>query len=474
MLLDLEFFARRIFSVRRILRLPALAVLCGAAAAPAAPGARPNIVLLLADDLGYGDLACYGGQAVPTPAIDALAAAGTRFTRAYAASAVCTPTRASLLTGKYPLRFGITRAFPDGPEHLPRSTVTLPRRLQQAGYATAHVGKWHLGGLHAAHAADRAHAPPGPREHGFDHYLAMIEAPEPRGRLVRSSRLFRDGAKVLLRDDAAADLSPTHLTEVQIAESERLIATFAARAQPFFLNVWFDVPHKPYEEAPPSITEPLRRGAQGDELRYRSMLGHLDHAVGRIVAQLRTLGLAENTLVLFTSDNGPTGPGRAGPWRGGKGTLFEGGIRVPFIAAWPGRIPAGRTSAALVHSADVLPTVCAATGVPLPAGWSGDGANLLPFLLGRAPPPARGTIFWQLDPYPTFHRERAEPPPHATEVALRGDWKLLAHGAVPLALYDLAQEPAERHDRLAEQPALAAELAAQVKAWLAEPRVPRE
>ena len=191
---------------------------------------RPNIVLILADDLGYGDLACYGSAKNLTPHIDGLARDGVRFTDFHSASAICTPTRVSILTGRYPARFGITRAFRDTKEEfLPPDVITLPKLLKQAGYATAHVGKWHLGGLQKSDIADRASGPPGPLEHGFDHYLAMNEEPEPRDRLVRARGVYHQGGQYLLRDDKTIPPSDEHLTEIEIVAAESLIETFDRR-----------------------------------------------------------------------------------------------------------------------------------------------------------------------------------------------------------------------------------------------------
>src|SRR5262249_32147996 len=182
---------------------------------------RPNIVLILASDLGYGDLACYGGSKILAPHIDQLARDGTRLTAFHSASAVSSPARAGPLTAGYPPPFGITRAFRDTKEEfLSPDAVTLPKLLKQAGYATAHVGKWHLGGLHRSDIADRASNPPGPLQHGFDHYLSMNEEIEPRDRLVQERGLYREGGKYLFRDDKPEPPSNEHLTEIEIAEAE--------------------------------------------------------------------------------------------------------------------------------------------------------------------------------------------------------------------------------------------------------------
>ncbi len=431
---------------------------------------KPNIIFILADDLGYGDVACYGGTKVKTPHIDALAASGMKFNRYYDACAVCTPTRASLLTGRYPLRFGITSAFPDRDRFLVREAVTLPELLKPAGYVSAHVGKWHLGGLNLKDVRDRTTGDPGPREHGFDHYLCMNEEREPRGRLGSLSQIYHQGAKHLLRDDQPTDLSPKHLTEVEIDESIRHLEQFAASKTPFFLNVWFDAPHKPYEEATEEYVAPYRDTSVGDELLYRSMVAHLDGGVGRIMAALKKLGLAENTIVIFSSDNGPTGPGNPGPFRGGKGTLFEGGLRVPFIAAWPEKIKAGQVNDDFAISTDLLPTLCEVVGIKQPENPKPDGQSLLPLLLGKTSARERGPVFWMLGPYAGFQRERGEKPPYASEIIRLGRWKLMARDAEPLALFDLTADPLEKTNVMVSNPKVVGELTPQLKAWLAEPR----
>ncbi len=194
------------------------------------PATKPNIILILADDMGYAAPSCFGGTAVATPHIDALAKSGTMMTWFYAAAAICTKTRASILTGRYPLRFDIDKVFPDDESHLPRGIVTLPRLLQNAGYSTAHVGKWHLGGLHLAHARDRSHSIPGPHEHGFDSYLCQNEESPLRKTLNLKERLYRDGGTCLLRDDisvAASDPYYTaHWTDIVGDEAVRLIEQF--------------------------------------------------------------------------------------------------------------------------------------------------------------------------------------------------------------------------------------------------------
>jgi arylsulfatase A-like enzyme len=433
---------------------------------------RPNIVLILADDLGYGDLACYGSEKNLTPNIDRLAREGVRFTDFHSASAVCSPTRASILTGRYPARFGITRAFRDTKdEFLKPGAVTLPGLLIAAGYGTAHVGKWHLGGLHRSDIGDRASGAPGPLQHGFDHYLAMNEEPEPRGRLVRTRGIYRQGGQHLFRDDRVVPPSSEHLTEIEIAEAENLIESFHKQQKPFFLNVWFDSPHEPYEPAIDRYLQPYEGKAAGDDLLYRSMVTHLDAGVGRIVAKLKALGIDDDTLIVFTSDNGATGPGSNGPLRAGKGTLFEGGIRVPMIAVWPGRIRAGAVSGEFALSADLLPTLCEAAGVKLPSQFRPDGRSLLAHLRSGRKLADRDPAFWWMDEYPNFQNRNRERPPHATEAVRWGRWKLIARDGQPLAMFYLENDLSERRNVLDENKRIADQLTRELRAWLSETKM---
>ena len=436
---------------------------------------RPNIVLILADDMGWRDAGCFGGKAAPTPHLDELAASGVKMTRFYAASAVCTPTRASILTGRHPLRFDIRAIFPDDESHLPRGTVTLPALLKAHGYGTAHVGKWHLGGLHAAHAKHRAASIPGPREHGFDHYLSQIEEEPPRRTMGRERRLYREGGTCLLRDDEPVPEDDPyfrmHLTDIIGAESIRLVEQFHREKKPFFLNIWHLVPHAPYEPgSEPSWTNTAARGISDDQHRFRSMMAHMDATIGALLRRLDELGLRENTLVIFTSDNGGAYESDLGPLAGGKTDLHEGGIRVPFIARWPGRIPAGAASGSAGHTSDLLPTLCAAAGVPVPAAARVDGVDLLGHWRDQTAVVRAGPLVWQLDLMPGIQRRHAKPEPHATEVAMDGTWKLLCRDAAPLALFDLDADLAETTNLLDAHPEIAARLARDVRTYLDAPR----
>lgn len=451
----------------------ALSALAGTARADPLP--RPNVILILADDMGYADPACFGGKAVATPHLDALAQTGARMTRFYAASAVCTPTRASILTGHYPLRFDIRKHFPDDASHLPAGIATLPRLLRDAGYATAHVGKWHLGGLHLAHARNRAASVPGPLEHGFDHYLCQNEEQPLRGDLGKRRRLYRDGGTCLLRNDAP--VPPTdpfyhgHLTGIIGDEAVRLVGEFHRQQRPFFLNVWHLVPHTPYEPgSEPHFSRTAAPGISEDQHCFRSMVAHLDATIGDLVAKLDQLGIRNQTLVLFTSDNGGAFEADNGPLKGGKTDLHEAGIRVPMIASWPGKIPAGHTSTAVGGTVDLLPTICAAAGVTIPESSPVDGIDLLPQLTQAREIAGRPPLLWQLDLYPRIQRHSPKPEPFATEAILQGRWKLLSRDGQPVELFDLEADERETRNLLEQQPRIVADLARQVRGFLDAPR----
>ncbi|MCP4645081.1 MAG: sulfatase-like hydrolase/transferase [bacterium] len=448
-----------------------------ACAPPRARGASgngpPNIVLLLADDLGYRDLTCFGGTN-PTPNLDALADGGMRLTHFYAAAPVCTPTRASIITGRYPLRFDIRKHFSDGPEHLPENTVTLPKLLKHAGYQAGHAGKWHLGGLHVGEDGQRLDTMPGPAQHGFDHYQCQIEQQPIRGTMGRNRTLFRKGGTCLIRDGAAVPESDPyynrHFTDINGDYAVELVRRFAKEGEPFFLNVWWLVPHKPYEPAPePHWTATAEDGISDDQHRFRSMVRHMDAKIGDIVATLRELDLLDNTLIVFTSDNGGAYEANIGDLKGGKTDLHDGGLRVPFIAHWPDRIPAGTSSDDITSTIDLLPTFCEAAKVSVPDGLPIDGTSLLGLLSRNEPLPDRDR-FWQIDLYKGLQRHYPKPKPYATEVMVSGPWKLLTLKGKPVELFHIRKDFLESTNLIAELPDRAEAMAARVRAWLDEPR----
>ncbi len=380
-------------AVARLLRAASLLVaLTGVALAADRP---PNIVIIFCDDLGYGDLGSYGHPSIRTPHLDRLAAEGLRFTDFYSADSVCSPSRSALLTGRLPVRTGMYGdqrrvLFPNSTGGLPASEITLAKALKTRGYATAIIGKWHLG-----------HQPEfSPLRHGFDRYYGlpysndMDRTPQaPKGRpafLQPKSEYWnvplRNGDEI-----AERPADQTTLTRRYTDEAVRFIKE--KKAQPFLLYFPHTFPHVPLF-ASPEFQGKSARGLYGD------VVEELDASVGRVIAALRAEGLAENTLVLFTSDNGPwltqsEQGGSAGLLREGKGCTFEGGMRVPAIAWWPGQIAPGRTTSALATTMDVFPTALALAGAPLPGDRPLDGVDLRPLLLGTGPSPRETVYFYR-------------------------------------------------------------------------------
>ena len=364
---------------------------------------RPNIVLVLADDLGYGDLHCYGGKEMQTPNLDRLASEGLRLTSCYAGHPNCSPSRTALLTGRTPTRVGVRNWIPEGsPMHLRQSEITIATLLKKSGYATCHVGKWHLNGEF------NKPSQPQPSDHGFDYWCSSQNNAAPSHQ--NPDNFVRNGQSVGEQAGYSADLVATEA--LNWLKSKRDPAT------PFFLYVCFHEPHEPiatdekYAALYPS-TDPTYSAHHGN-------ITQMDNAFGRLMRGLDELRLRDNTLVVFTSDNGPAitpkhPHGSAGPLRNKKGSVYEGGIRVPGILRWPGKIEPGRESDEPICGVDFLPTVCDITGIDLPADRPLDGASMVPIFSGEK---VRRTtpLYWH------FNHAFGGP-----LVALRsGDWKILA------------------------------------------------
>jgi arylsulfatase A-like enzyme len=429
-----------------------LAMLTGLAAAE--PARKPNVLVIVADDLGYGDIGVHGGKSVPTPNIDALAARGARCSSGYVSAPYCSPSRAGFLTGRCQTRFGHEFNPHVGDEKnlgLPLDQRTIADRLHDAGYATGLIGKWHQG-------YDAAHHP---QSRGFDDYFGFLvgghnyllhkDAESKFGSAYSFNSIYRS-REIQKLDGYTTDL----FTDEALAFMDR------HPDKPWFLYLAYNAVHTPLEvlekygkRVPASITDPERRG-------YLSLLIGLDDAVGRLSEQLKKTGRDKDTLIFFFSDNGGSGrkpflaynTGVNSPLRGDKGQTLEGGVRVPFFVAWPGKIPAGKVYDQPVWALDILPTACAVAGAKLDADL--DGVNLLPFLSGENAKSPHDALFWRFSPQKAIRK---------------GSWKLVDWRDFEKKknsgweLYDLERDVGEKNNLAAERPKVVAELRDAWEKW---------
>lgn len=336
------------------------------AALPLTVAERPNIVIMLADDAGYSDFGCFGGQA-KTPNIDQLARDGMRFTDFHAAAPNCSPSRTGLLTGRYPSRVGVFSYLPQPsngvphPMHLPDSEITLAELLRDAGYRTAHVGKWHL----SAYGTSQ----PQPLDQGFEYSFGTSSNAIPSH--LNPNNFYRNGKPL-------GEIKG-YACQIVVDDAIRWLKDDSSD-DPFFLYVAFQEPHTPIA-SPPEMVAQYNEGKKRNE--YLANIQNLDDAAGRLMDALDELGHRENTLVLFTSDNGSLHDASNGGFRGQKSMLFEGGIREPAVVRWPARIKPGRTSDATLNLVDLLPTICAITGTQTPTDRTIDGEDFSPLLAGK-------------------------------------------------------------------------------------------
>ena len=365
---------------------------------------RPNVVVVLADDLGYGDLACYGHPTIKSPHLDRFASEGIRFTSCYASAANCSPSRTGLMTGRTPYRVGIHNWIPFmSPMHVGAGEITVATLLRKAGYATCHAGKWHLNGLF------NLPGQPQPNDHGFDHWFSTQNNALPN---------HRDPYN-FVRDGIPAGPQHGYSSEVVAAEAVRWLKEGRNASKPFFLFVCFHEPHEPIATAP-RFAGLYDYPDDPSRANYYGNVTQMDDAFGKVMQAVDDLELRDSTFVLFTSDNGPArtrwhNVGSSGPLREFKGHVYEGGIRVPGMIRWPGHVKPGTVCDEPIIGLDLLPTVCATAKVAPPTDRALDGASLLPVLSGE---PVRRTapLFWQ------FNWAGSAP-----KVAMRvGEWKILA------------------------------------------------
>lgn len=414
----------------------------------AATGRGPNIVFIYADDLGYGDLSCYGAKAIRTPNLDRMATEGLQLTHFYSVSPVCTPSRAALLTGRYAARMGIQQMHLsnvltyEDKTGLPTDETTVATALKARGYATACIGKWHLGHL----------APHRPIDHGFDYYYGI-----PYSNDMKPSILMRNGE--IIEQPVSQDTLTQRYTQEAVSFIEK------SKGRPFFLYFAHNMPHIPLHAS--------------DKFKGRSMAGlygdvveEVDWSVGEVLGALKRLGLDRETIVFFSSDNGPWYQGSPGPLRGRKGWTHDGGVRVPLVARWPGHIKAGRVSDEPLATLDFYPTAMALAGEPNASATTRlplDGKNALPFVLAqRQKSPDNLYLF--------FDKE-------FLQTARAGRWKIhVARWNIPrytaasgqqknvaLAnpeLFDMSVDPGESYNVAARYPSVAKELQARIAAAL--------
>lgn len=422
-------------------------------------GDKPNIVFIFTDDWGWGDLSCHGHPYVKTPNIDRLAREGTDFHRFTVASGVCSPSRTAVMTGHFPARYNIDGHFAwvknnaqrNMPDWLDPKTPTLPKMLQSAGYTTAHFGKWHL-------SNDMIPDSPLPSVYGYDEYGAFNCA----------------GEQMPVHEDARH----------AIAFMEKC----AAAKRPFFVNFWMHEPHTPFHTVPKYEWRFREMNSREDQI-YASVLSHADDRIGEVLDALDRLNLADNTLVIFSSDNGPARPSKPTPldlqydtatgagWgigaskgitggrRGYKSSLFEGGIGVPFIVRWPGKVAAGKVDdVSLISAVDLLPTLCELAGASLPDEYRPDGVSIIPVLQGKPLPRRDSPLFWKFGA--NWPPNKAKPDHWVSWAVVHDRWKLVANRDLShVELFDIAKDITETTDLVSKQPDATAALLSRLKTW---------
>ncbi|HEV3263020.1 MAG TPA: sulfatase [Gemmataceae bacterium] len=430
----------RFFRPSALARWAALLTVALLAAVPARPAAAadkhpPNVIILFADDLGYGDLGCYGHPTIRTPQLDRMAAEGMRFTQFYAAASICTPSRAALLTGRLPIRSGLNRVLnPKSAGGIPDGETTIAQALKAKGYATACVGKWHLGHLEKYR----------PLHHGFDRYYGLLYSND-----MSPLGLYRDDKEI------ENPVRQATLTERYTAEALRFIKDCRGAGKPFFLYLPYTMPHVPLAVTR-KVAGRSKRGLYGDVVET------IDWSVGQVLKTLRDEGPAENTLVFFSSDNGPwlsqkQHGGSAGLLREGKGTTWEGGVREPCIAWWPGKVKAGVVSLAVASTMDFLPTCLELAGARPPADRTIDGESLLPVLRGK--PAGRPRVLFM---YWLTELTAVRKGPWKVHFKTMGEFGKDTEKHDPPLLFQLEQDPSENYNVARDHPDVIADIRKEV------------
>lgn len=388
---------------------------------------RPNFVVFLADDMGWGDCATYGHPLIKTPNLDKLASQGVKFTQCYSAAGVCSPSRSAILTGRTPYRNGVWRHLSGNhPAHLRASEITYPKLLKGIGYETCHVGKWHLNSLPQFNNPDF----PQPKDHGYDYVFYTHNNASPSHE--NPDNFVRNGVPIGETEAFSAQLVAE--------EASHWLKEIRDPEKPFALSVWVHEPHSPIATNPEFMD--LYDGHEN--AKYMGNITQLDHALGQVMAALDETGTAENTFLFFSSDNGPVPGfgGTAGGLRGHKRSSHEGGIRVPGVIRWPGQIAAGTTSEVPVVGTDIFSTILDIVDLPLPDDRTIDGVSLLPATEGK-----------ELDrPVPLFWRTHVSQA--GDRVALRiGDWKIVGNDTLTVfQLFEIEKDWKEESDLAAEMP----------------------
>jgi len=428
--------------MRRLLSYSIVLLFLAGIGAPAVAQTRPNVVLIVMDDVGYGDYGAYGAPDIKTPNVDRLARDGVKFTDFYAAPS-CTPTRAALITGRYYQRTGLENplgAAPAAGRGLEATGRSLPQLMKNAGYATGLLGKWHLG-----YAANQL-----PKAHGFDYFFGFLS-----GLVDYYQHTDQNGKPDLFENDKPVSVDG-YMTDLITERAMKFIDQNAQR--PFFLEVAYNAAHWPFQVPDkPSVAPDNARFVQPHEEHtstradYAAILERADQGVGRIVDTLQKRGLTRNTLVIFTNDNGGEWLSRNAPLFHRKTTIWEGGIRVPLIMKWPARIPAGRTSPQAGFVFDLTTTILAAGEATVPADARFEGINLMPIAAGQAQPSER-TLFFRV----TGAR--------AQRAVRQGDWKLMLDGG-GVFLFNLRTDIGERVDVAKERPEITRRLRPLILEW---------